>query len=112
MKEKISLKLVLMVSFSVHMAERIAQTITFTAKEDSLVESKSPVPQENIAETIFYEVPARYVLQVQLQLKAYNCTELWLVCSTAISYSVIVVYFDEDLWNNIWTVVIDLYGER
>ncbi|MCG8623731.1 MAG: YqaJ viral recombinase family protein, partial [Proteobacteria bacterium] len=76
-----------------------------------LIEMKSPVPQENIAETIFYEVPARYVPQVQAQMKAYNCNELWLLCSTAISCSVIAVRFDEELWNNIWSVVIDLYEE-
>ena len=74
-----------------------------------LVETKSPVPQENIAETIFYDVPARYVPQVQSQLKAYLCDELWFVCSTAVSATVIVVYFDEQLWDQIWSVVVDLY---
>ena len=47
--------------------------------------------------------------QTQSQLKAYNCTELWLVCSTSISASVIVVYFDPDLWSKLWEVAVDLY---
>ena len=75
-----------------------------------LVEIKSPVPQENVAETIFYDVPARYMPQVQSQLKAYMCKELWLVCSTAISASVIVVHFAETLWDSIWELLLDLYA--
>ena len=74
-----------------------------------LVEMKSPVPQENIAETIFYEVPSRYIAQVQAQLKAYMCNELWFVCSIAISATVIVVHFDEKLWTSIWDIIVDLY---
>ena len=75
-----------------------------------LVEFKSPVPQENVAETIFYEVPSRYMPQVQCELKAYVCEELWLICLTSVSATVIVVYFDENLWDNIWTLSVDLYG--
>ena len=75
-----------------------------------MVEIKSPVPQENVAETIFYKVPNRYMPQVQAQLKAYMCNELWFVCSTAISASVIVVYFADKLWELIWNVVLDLYA--
>ena len=75
-----------------------------------LVEIKSPVPQENVAETIFYGVPSRYMPQVQSQLKAYICKELWLVCSTSISASVIVVHFDQTLWESIWSVLLDLYS--
>ena len=63
-----------------------------------LIEIKSSVPQENIAETIFYDVLNCYVPQVQSQLKAYGCEELWLICSTAISATVICVYFDNNLW--------------
>ena len=60
-----------------------------------VIEIKSPTPQENVAETLFYEVPNRYFPQLQSELKAYNCTELWLLCSTAISATVIVVLFDK-----------------
>ena len=63
-----------------------------------VVEIKSPVPQENIAKTIFYEVPAQYMPQLQVELTAYLACELWLVCSMAISTTVIVVNYDEALW--------------
>ena len=50
-----------------------------------VVEIKSSVPQQNVPETIYYEVPTRYVPQIQAELKAYNCSELSLVCSTVVS---------------------------
>ena len=75
-----------------------------------VVEIKSPTPQENVAETIFYEIPNRYVPQVQSEMKAYGCLESWLLCSTAISASVIVVQFDEDLWKCLWDLTVQLYA--
>ena len=74
-----------------------------------LVEIKSPVPQENVAETLFYEIPSRYVAQTQAELRAYKCSELWLVYSTAMSATVIVVYYDQELWNKFWSLVVELY---
>ena len=41
-----------------------------------VVEIKSLTPQENVTETIFYEIPNRYVPQVQSEMKAYGCLEL------------------------------------
>ena len=75
-----------------------------------LVEFKLPVPQKNIAETIFYEVPTRYMPQLQSQMKAYVCDEVWLVCSTVISATVIIVHFDENLWSDLWSLLLELYG--
>ena len=75
-----------------------------------VVEIKSPTPQENVTETIFYEIPNRYVPQVQSEMKAYGCLESWLLCSTAISASVIVVQFDEDLWKCLWDLTVQLYA--
>ena len=72
-----------------------------------LVEFKSSVPQENIAETIFYEVPPRYMPQLQSQMKAYVCDEVWLVCSTVISATVIIVHFDENLLSDIWSLLLE-----
>ena len=74
-----------------------------------VVEIKSPTPQENVAETIFYDIPNRYVPQVQSEMKAYGCLELWLICSTAISASIIVVQFDSDLWKHLWDLTVELY---
>ena len=67
---------------------------------------KSPVPQENVAETLFYEISSRYVAQTKAELRAYKCSELWLVCSAAMSATVIVVYYDQELWTKFWNVVI------
>ena len=75
-----------------------------------LIEFKSPVPQENVAETIFYEVPNRYMPQLQSQMKAYMCEEVWLICSTAVSATTIMVYFDANLWEKMWTLLLELYG--
>ena len=75
-----------------------------------VVEIKSPVPQQNVPETIYYEVPTRYVPQIQAELKAYDCSELWLVCSTAISTSVIVINYDNILWESIFKIMEELYG--
>ena len=74
-----------------------------------VIEIKSPTPQENVAETLFYEVPNRYFPQLQSELKAYNCTELWLLCSTTISSTVIIVLFDEHIWNRIADLTCALY---
>ena len=76
-----------------------------------LVEIKSPVPKENIAETLHYEVPNRYMFQLQAEMKAYSCEEVWYVCSTAPSETITIVYFNEELWNTIWQMVIDLYDK-
>ena len=48
-------------------------------------------------------------LKLQSELKSYNCTELWLLCSTAISATVIIVLFDEHIWNRIWDLTCALY---
>ena len=74
------------------------------------VEIKSPTPQENVTETIFYKIPNRYVPQVQSEMKAYGCSESWLICSTAISASVIVAQFDPDLWKCLWDMTVELYS--
>ena len=75
-----------------------------------VIEIKSPTPQENVAETIFYEVPNRYAPQILSGMKAYGCEELWLVCSTAISASVITYQFDNDLWTSLWNLSWKLYS--
>ena len=75
-----------------------------------VVEIKSPTPQENVAETIFYEVPNRYVPQILSEMKAYGSEELWLVCSIAISASVITYQFDNDLWTSLWNLSWKLYS--
>ena len=45
-------------------------------------------------------------------MKAYNCFELWLVCSIKRSCSVIVVTFDPELWFSIWKLAVELYADE
>ena len=75
-----------------------------------VVEIKSPVPQDNVPETLFYEVPSRHMPQLQSELKAYSCSELWLVCSTGVSATVTVVNYDAELWDSIWDLCETLYS--
>ena len=77
-----------------------------------MVEVKSPVPKENIAEMIFYDVPTHYMLQLQAEMKAYSCNELWFICSTAVRETVTVVRYDENLWNKASDVLVNLYDEE
>ena len=74
-----------------------------------LVEIKSPFPSEEVAETVYYEVPPRHVPQLLAEMKAYECNELWLVCSIKTSCTVISVTFDEELWNSMWSLVLEFY---
>ena len=74
-----------------------------------LVEVKSPFPSEDNPEIVYYEIPPRHVPQLLAEMKAYKCSELWLVCSIQRSCTVISVTFDEDLWNSIWSLVIEFY---
>ena len=77
-----------------------------------VVEIKSPFPQENIAKTLFYEIPNRYVPQIQAEMRAYNCTELWLICSTPISATVISAQFDQKIWKTLWNLTCELYNKQ
>ena len=77
-----------------------------------MVEIKSPVPKENIAEMILYNIPVCYMLQLQVEMKAYSCKELCFVCSTAVSKTVTIVWYDETLWNKAWDVLINLYDDE
>ena len=74
-----------------------------------LVEVKSPFPSEDNPEIVYYEIPPRHVPQLLAEMKAYKCSELWLVCSIQRSCTVISVTLNEDLWNSIWSLVIEFY---
>ena len=74
-----------------------------------LLEVKSPFPSEDNPELVYYEIPPRHVPQLLAEMKAYDCNELWLVCSIQRSCTLISVAFDEVLWNSIWSLVIEFY---
>ena len=72
-----------------------------------LVEAKSPFPSNENPEIAYYEVPPRHVPQLLAEIKAYDCSEIWLVCSIQRSCTVISVTFDEDLWMSMWSLVLE-----
>ena len=74
-----------------------------------LVEAKSPFPSNENPEIVYYEVPPRHVPQLLAEMKAYDCSEIWLVCSIQRSCTVISVTFDEDLWMSMWSLVLEFY---
>ena len=77
-----------------------------------VVEIKSPTPQENVAETIFYEVPNRYVPQLLAEMQGYNCPEVWLLCSTPVSASLIQMKNNSHLWTQLWELCCFLYKDE
>ena len=77
-----------------------------------LLEIKSPFPSDDVPESVYYKVPARHVPQLLAEMKAYNCFELWLVCSIKRSCSVIVVTFNHELWSSLWKLVVELYADE
>ena len=74
-----------------------------------LVEAKSPFPSDENPKIVYYKVPPRHVPQLLVEMKAYNCSEIWLVCSIRRSCTVISVTFDEDLWMSMWPLVLEFY---
>ena len=61
---------------------------------------------------MYYEVPAKHVPQLLVEMKAYKCFKLWLVCSIKRSCSVIVVTFDDELWSLLWNLVVEFYADE
>ena len=46
-----------------------------------IVEIKSPYPSEENPELVYYEVPPLHVPQILSEIKAYDATEAWLLCT-------------------------------
>ena len=77
-----------------------------------MVEFKSPFPQEHLPEGPYYEVPARHVPQLLCEMFFFSADEIWLICVTQKSVSVIIVYFHELLFDKLLQIVNDLYGKK
>ena len=77
-----------------------------------LVEIKSPFPSDEVPENVYYDVPVRHVPQLLAEMKAYECSELWLVCSMKRSCSINRVHFDEHLWESLWSLVSEHYADE
>ena len=70
---------------------------------------QSPFPSNENSKIVYYEVPPRHVPQLLAEMKAYDCSEIWFVCSIQRSCTVISVTFDEDLWMSMWSLVLEFY---
>ena len=74
------------------------------------VEVKCPYPNNAIPEEPYYMVPKRHVPQLLAEMAALKVDELWLICYTRKSVSLIIVCHNEMLWNKILNIADDLYG--
>ena len=74
------------------------------------VEVKCPYPNNAILEEPYYMVPKRHVPQLLAEMAALKVDELWLICYTRKSVSLIIVCHNEMLWNKILNIADDLYG--
>ena len=68
-----------------------------------MVEMKSPFPQEHLPEEPYYDIPVRHVPQLLCEMFYFSADELLLICVTHRSITVIIVYFDQCLFENCYT---------
>ena len=74
----------------------------------SAVEIKCPYPGKVYKTPVYYEIPWYYVSQVILEMRALNVQELYFLSYTDESTTVFKVYFDVDLWEDIYKRVINV----
>ena len=73
------------------------------------VEVKCPFPNQDIPEEPYYKIPARHVPQVLAEMAVSKVEELWLICLTRKSVTLVAVTFDGQLWKHIFDIAVDLY---
>ena len=66
-----------------------------------MVECKSPFPHDDLPEEPYYEVPVCHVPQLLADMALFKALELWLLCCTLTSVTLIIVSFDAQLWKKI-----------
>ena len=77
-----------------------------------MVEIESPFPQEHLPKEPYYEVPARHVPQLLCEMFYFSADELWLICVRCRSVSLIIVYFEQRLFDKLLQIADDLYGQE
>ena len=75
------------------------------------VEVKSPYPDPNNPQNIYYDIRPRNVPQVEAEMIVLEADELWLLCGGQQSIVAMRQMLHEDLWAKLLSVGIDLYGE-
>ena len=74
-----------------------------------MVEVKSPFPQEHLPEELYYDVPVRHVPPLLCEMFYFSVDELLLICVTHKSITMIIVYFDQSLFDKLLHISDDLY---
>ena len=74
------------------------------------VEAKSIFPSEDMPKFPYYKLPVRHVPQCLSEIVAYEADELWLIAFTLYSVSLIIVYFDQTLWDKLLNLAEEKYG--
>ena len=62
-----------------------------------MIEFKAPYPNDDLPLEPYYKIPARHVPQLLCQLACFDAEELWLICCTTKTVTIIVVYYSEPL---------------
>ena len=76
------------------------------------IEVKSPFPDNNIPDYMFYQIPPRYVLQVEAQMVVLESEELLLLCGGKNTVIAMRQRFDRNLWETALNAAIDMYGDE
>ena len=78
------------------------------------IEAKSPYPDGNIPDYMFYDTPQRYVQQVQAQMVVLDAQYLLLLCGRRNSVIAMKqpIGFDQKLWDKSLFLADQLYGEE
>ena len=74
------------------------------------VEIKSPFPQRHVPQQPYYKMPQHHVPQCTAEMVALESKELWLVCCTHNSVSLIISNYEAHIWNTMMLITDDLYS--
>ena len=74
------------------------------------VEAKHLYPSEDFPKFPLYRMPMQHIPQTLCEMAVNNVTELWLLSVTLFSMSIIVVYFDPNLWEKLMDLAEETYG--
>ena len=75
-----------------------------------VVEAKCIFPSDDFPKFPNYKLPIRHVTQCLCELVAYKADELWLISFTMYSVTLIIVYFNQELWDKLFELAEDKYG--
>lgn len=76
-----------------------------------LLECKCPYPKQD-GITIHYEIPLYYSCQLLAGMKVKSAEISWYVTYSSQSLALIILYFDEDVWKQVWHLIQELLDEN